>query len=120
MHQLPPPHARVPRLATCQGCSQGVGVGLDPNNVVDQVWEGSPADTGGILLKDRVVLWNGAKLVDAEGKQIKLKDIVTPGDTHVLVVERVKNTEWKAQTSWAPKGNTWNGASKWNDDTPAS
>ena len=72
------------------GCSaKGVGVGLDPTNVVDMLVPGKTAAEA-LRLGDRVLLWNGNALVDpSTGEQRKLGSVVDGRlDTHAVVVER--------------------------------
>ena len=73
---------------TLTGCGSGVGVGLDGDNRVDMLKPGMPAAKA-LQMGDRVVSWNGIAMMD-NGKQRLLKDVVTPGESHELVVERVR------------------------------
>jgi hypothetical protein len=72
------------------GCTKkGVGVGLNPQNVIDMLVPGkSAADK--LQYGDRVILWNNNALNDPNtGVQKKLGSIVSTSlDTHTVVVER--------------------------------
>ena len=69
--------------------AKGVGVGLDPQNVVDMLVPGKTASEM-LRIGDTVVLWNGISLTDpGTGKQRKLSSVVDGSlDTHSVVVER--------------------------------
>ena len=66
--------------------SRGVGLGLDPHNRVDFLKPGMPAEQV-LRMGDRVLTWDGAELI-RDGKQVLLKDVLKPGDSHTVVVER--------------------------------
>jgi len=68
-------------------CSDGVGVGLDTQNRVDMLTPGKPG-AASLQLGDKIVTWNGVQLMDETGQRRLLKDVVTPADSHELVVER--------------------------------
>ena len=71
------------------GCTGGVGVGLDQDNRVDMIREGSPAETSDLKIGDIVLQWNGIELYDTiEQQQRLLKDVVTPAESHTLLVSR--------------------------------
>lgn len=100
---------------TLKGCSNGVGVGLDKDNCVDMLKPGMPASKE-LQMGDKVVSWNGVMMVEEkEGRMQprKLKDVVTPADSHTLVIEREQKdwdtTSWESsgysQTNWAK--NSW-------------
>ena len=83
---------------TLTGCSDGIGVGLDDNNCVDLLRPGLPA-ANALQLGDKVIQWNGNKMVDEAGERRMLKDVVVPADSHELLVER--------QPSLAPLAGEW-------------
>eukprot|EP00326_Haptolina_ericina_P007384 CAMPEP_0181216696 /NCGR_PEP_ID=MMETSP1096-20121128/26736_1 /TAXON_ID=156174 ORGANISM="Chrysochromulina ericina, Strain CCMP281" /NCGR_SAMPLE_ID=MMETSP1096 /ASSEMBLY_ACC=CAM_ASM_000453 /LENGTH=94 /DNA_ID=CAMNT_0023308739 /DNA_START=1 /DNA_END=285 /DNA_ORIENTATION=- len=83
-----------PLTVTLTGCAGGIGVGLDTLNYVDMLKPGMPGAQG-LKLGDKVTHWNGSPLIDPDGKQIKLKDVVSQplADVHTLLIERfVQNT----------------------------
>ena len=73
---------------TLTGCDGGIGVGLDTKNSVDLLKPGMPAAKV-LQIGDRVISWNGIAMME-DGNQRLLKDVVTPADSHELVVERVR------------------------------
>tara|TARA_B110001452_G_scaffold248925_1_gene236054 strand:+ start:108 stop:896 length:789 start_codon:yes stop_codon:yes gene_type:complete len=73
---------------TLTGCGSGIGVGLDGDNCVDMLKPGMPAAKV-LQMGDRVVSWNGIAMME-DGNQRMLKDVVTPAESHELVVERVR------------------------------
>ena len=72
---------------TLTGCSDGVGVGLDTQNRVDMLTPGKPG-AASLQMGDKIITWNGIQLIDETGQRRLLKDVVTPADSHELVVER--------------------------------
>ena len=81
---------------TIAGCKNGIGVGLDPMNVVDLLRPGMPAEKQ-LKIGDVVTHWDGAPLFKVEGgRQIQVKLIeVAPDplvDSYILTVERKR--EW--------------------------
>tara|TARA_B110001452_G_scaffold87996_1_gene71979 strand:- start:12 stop:626 length:615 start_codon:yes stop_codon:yes gene_type:complete len=73
---------------TLTGCGSGCGVGLDGDNCVDMLKPGMPAAEV-LQMGDRVVSWNGVAMME-DGSQRLLKDVVTPAESHEIVVERVR------------------------------
>ena len=81
------------------GCRDGVGVGLDGDNIVDLLKPGLPAEKW-LKLGDRVIKWNGQPMSiieDGQWRQRLLKEVVKPADAHVVVVERACKP-WEANT----------------------
>ena len=105
---------------TLLDCTGGIGVGLDDDNVVDLLKPGLPAEK---VLKegDKVLKWNGVSMMqrDGEGKWERklLKDVVTPAETHTLVIEREckpwETSSWERgdqsyeKPSWESAGSSW-------------
>jgi hypothetical protein len=72
------------------GCTtKGVGVGLNPQNVIDMIVPGKAA-ADMLQYGDRVILWNDHALTNpSTGVQEKLGSVVDSSlDTHTVVVER--------------------------------
>ena len=69
--------------------AKGIGVGLDPQNVVDMLTPGKSAGDA-LQMGDNIVLWNGIPLLDpATGDQIKIAAVVDGSlDEHTVVVDR--------------------------------
>ena len=132
--RIPPIHmaATMTLTVTLVGCTNGVGVGLDPSNLVDMLREGSPAAASELQRGDKVLQWNGIAMVDPDsGQQRKLKDVVVPSDVHTLVVERAQSaakstaappqaskaaqtSEWKSTTDY--KSHSWQATDSWTSD----
>jgi hypothetical protein len=130
--RIPPIHmaATMTLTVTLVGCANGVGVGLDPSNVVDMLREGSPAERE-LQRGDKVLQWNGIAMVDPDsGQPRKLKDVVVPSDVHTLVVERIaqsapkstaappqaaRTSEWKSTTDY--KSHSWQSTESWSSDS---
>jgi hypothetical protein len=75
---------------TIKGCTtKGVGLGLDPQNVVDMLVPGQAA-ADVLRIGDRVILWNSDILWNpSTGAQKKLISVVDASlDTHAVIVER--------------------------------
>lgn len=72
---------------TLTGCSDGIGVGLNDDNCVDLLRPGLPAAKA-LQLGDKIMQWNGNKMVDEDGERRMLKDVVVSADSHELLVER--------------------------------
>jgi len=70
------------------GCSHGLGLGLNPRNVITTfVPGGAAALSGQLRLGDRVVGVDGQPLESAEGN-ILLRDVLRPADLHFFEVVR--------------------------------
>ena len=69
--------------------TKGVGIGLNPQNVIDMLVPGKAA-ADMLRIGDRVIQWNGNALTDPNtGVQKKLGSVVDGRlDTHIVVVER--------------------------------
>ena len=69
--------------------TQGVGIGLDPDNVIDMLWPGNAA-VRDLKMGDTVLTWNGIALKDpATGLQRTLSMVVDRNlDTHTLTLAR--------------------------------
>ena len=76
------------RLTDC--LANGVGVGLDPQNVVDFLRPGGGASQN-LLMGDLIMQWNGKPLIDPVTKeQIQLASVVDGSlDEHIVAVERL-------------------------------
>ena len=88
--ELTPQTPRGPQTVsvTLTGCTDGVGVGLNEDNVVDMLTPGKPA-AAVLQLGDKVVSWNGQLMFDeAAGERRMLKDVVVAAESHELVIER--------------------------------
>jgi hypothetical protein len=90
---------------TLTGCSNGIGVGLDPQNRVDLLRPGTPAEKQ-LKIGDIVTHWNGMELFRMEnGRKVQVKLIeVAPDplqDSYTLSIERIGNA-FEAQ-SWDKK-----------------
>ena len=95
---------------TLTGCSNGIGVGLDENNKVDMIKDGTPAAKF-FKKGDKVMTWNGAEMTQVVGGRIErrpLKDVVEAGlDKHTVTVKRERKP-WTSNyepTAW--DGNSW-------------
>ena len=80
---------------TLTGCSNGIGVGLDPQNRVDLLRPGTPAEKQ-LKIGDMVTHWNGMELFRMEnGRKVQVKLIeVAPDplqDSYTLSIERIGN-----------------------------
>lgn len=73
---------------TLNGCGSGIGVGLDGDNRVDMLKPGMPAAKV-LQMGDLIISWNGIAMME-DGNQRLLKDVVTPAESHELVIERVR------------------------------
>merc|ERR1712176_431834 len=93
-------------MGKLEGCSRGIGVGLDKDNVVDLLKPGLPAEKT-FKMGDKVTHWNGIAMMEfRDGKEVqkKLKDVVQPNDTHTVTVERERK-QWESspwETSYTP------------------
>ena len=105
---------------TLLNCEGGVGVGLDDDNIVDLLKPGLPAEKA-LKEGDKVIKWNGVPMMqrDAEGnfERRLLKDVVTPAESHTLVIEREckpwETSSWERgdqsyeKPSWESSGSSW-------------
>ena len=96
---------------TLTGCSGGVGVGLDNQNCVDMLKKGMPAEEK-LEMGDKITHWNGIAMYDKEIGQRKLKDVVKPAESHVLVIERARKWEMTTWETGSWETGTWE-TSKW-------
>lgn len=73
--------------------TKGVGLGLDPHNVIDMLVPGKTA-ADMLQIGDRIIQWNGRSLTDLRtGLPKKLASVVDSNlDTHAVVVERPRLT----------------------------
>ena len=141
-----PPSIRVAPMAlrmqspttltiTLVGCANGVGVGLNADNEVDMLADGSPA-AADLFIGDKILQWGDVAMIDPEsGQQRLLKDVVSPADTHTLIIERTQPSSapsppkapsdatksspaaWTAQETWSDDAwvgtEAWDSGSKW-------
>ena len=99
-----PPNSRTITLA---GCSNGIGLGLDPQNRVDLLKPGMPAEKQ-LKIGDIVTHWNGMELFRTEGGrkvQVKLIEVAPDPlqDSYTLSIERIGNpfeTQSWEKKSW--------------------
>ena len=73
------------------GCGSGVGVGLNKQNIVDMLVPGKPASKQ-LQIGDRVLEFDGQSMVKRRPgggmEQRLLKEVVQPGETHIVKLER--------------------------------
>ena len=101
---------------TLKGCESGIGVGLDKENKVDMLREGSPASK--VLQKgDVIITWDGIDMMGVEGGrkvQRKLIDVAPDPlkDEYTVIIERPR-TSWSS-TSWQQTDATsWDSKPDW-------
>ena len=92
MEAQPSPNSMT---VTITGCSNGIGVGLDPQNRVDLLRPGMPAEKH-LKIGDVITHWNGIELFrmqDGRKVQVKLIEVAPDPlqDSYTLSIERIGN-----------------------------
>ena len=103
------------------GCSGGIGVGLDKDNKVDLIKPDTPAAKF-FFMGDQIISWNDQEMVKVEGGrkvQRLLKDVVTPAETHTVVVKRAKANNWSTDYSAEAGKASWESQS-WDSNSWSS